>query len=68
MRKVLDRYISEQKIAHKDKNLISVEEINKKNEYSIMKLNDNINEINYLLLSKSNEVKNNNIYNAFYEK
>ena len=68
MRKVLDRYISEQKIAHKDKSLISVEEINKKNEYSIMKLNDNINEINYLLLSKSNEVKNNNIYNAFYEK
>jgi hypothetical protein len=65
MRKVLDRYISEQKSAHKNKNLISVEEINKKNEYSIMKLNDNINEINYLLLSKSNEAKNNNKYSSF---
>ena len=30
-----------------------------------MKLNDNINEINYLLISKSNEAKNNNskLYN-----
>ena len=65
MRKVLDRYITEQKSTHKNKNLISIEEINKKNEYSIMKLNDNINEINYLLLSKSNEAKNNNKYSGF---
>ena len=62
MKKVLDRYINEQKNANinKNKNMISLEEINKNNEYSIMKLNDNINEINYLLLSKSNESKNNN--------
>ena len=62
MRKVLDRYITEQKNTNinKNKNMISIEEINKNNEYSIMKLNDNINEINYLLLSKSNEAKNKN--------
>ena len=65
MRKVLDRYISEQKNIHKNRNLLNLEEINKKNEYSIMKLNDNINEINYLLLSKSIEAKHNNNYTGF---
>ncbi len=62
MRKVLDRYVTAQKNTNinKNKNMTSIEEINKNNEYSIMKLNDNINEINYLLLSKSNESKNNN--------
>ena len=60
MKKVLDRYINEQKKKniHK-KNMINVKEINKNNEYSLMKLNDNIEEIKYLL-SKSNEAKINN--------
>ena len=63
MRKVLDRYINEQKRNKKNmnkRNMISVKEINKNNEFSIMKLNDNIEEIKYLLLSKSNEAKINN--------
>ena len=63
MRKVLDRYINEQKKNKKNmnkRNMISVKEINKNNEFSIMKLNDNIEEIKYLLLSKSNEAKINN--------
>lgn len=37
-----------------------MDEIKKKNEYSIMKLNDNIKEINSLLISKINEAKNKN--------
>ena len=60
MRKVLGKYVMEQKIRKTNKNLINVEEIKKKNENSIMKLNDNINEINNLLISKRNENKNNN--------
>ena len=60
MRKVLGNYIMEQKIIKANKDLINIEEINKKNENSILKLNDSINEINYLLVSKSNETKSNN--------
>ena len=70
MKKVLDRYINQQKgeknSQNRKKNMISVEEINKKNEYSLMQLNDNINEINYLLVLKSHEAKiNNNKNNNF---
>jgi hypothetical protein len=70
MKKVLDRYIKTQKVERSNikrkTNMISVEEINRKNEYSIMQLNDNINEINYLLVSKSHEAKiNNNKNNNF---
>ena len=62
MRKVLDRYIAEQRrnSLNKNKNLISQDEIKKKNDYSIMKLNHNIKEINSLLLSKNKEAKNKN--------
>ena len=62
MRKVLDRYIAEQRrnSLSKNKNLISVDEIKKKNDYSIMKLNHNIKEINSLLITKNKEAKNKN--------
>jgi len=61
MRKVLDRYIAEErKNNKKNQNIMSLDEIKKKNEYSIMKLNDNIKEINSLLISKINEAKNKN--------
>ena len=62
MRKVLDRYIAEQRrnSLSKNKNLISLDEIKKKNDYSIMKLNHNIKEINSLLVSKNKEAKNKN--------
>ena len=62
MRKVLDRYIAEQRrnSLNKNKNLISQDEIKKKNDYSIIKLNHNIKEINSLLLSKNKEAKNKN--------
>ena len=64
MRKVLDRYIAEQRrrTTIRIKNIINVDDINKKNEYSIMKLNDNIKDINDLLDSKNNEAKNYNKY------
>ena len=62
MRKVLDRYIAEQRrnSLGKNKNVIGMDEIKKKNEYSIMKLNHNIKEINSLLFSKNKEAKNKN--------
>ena len=66
MKKVLDNYIREGKKKKTNKLVINAKEINKKNEYSIMKLNDNIKEINYLLVSKNNEMKNNN--NNFFLK
>ena len=61
MIKVLDNYIHKNRQNHekKSKNIINAEEIKKKNEYSIMKLNDNIKEINYLLVSKINEAESN---------
>jgi hypothetical protein len=62
MRKVLDRYIAAQRrnSLSKNKNIISLDEIKKKNDYSIMKLNHNIKEINSLLISKNKEAKNKN--------
>jgi hypothetical protein len=61
MRKVLDRYIAEERKSNKkSQKIMSLDEIKKKNEYSIMKLNDNIKEINSLLISKLNEAKNKN--------
>ena len=62
MRKVLDGYIAKQKINNlsKNKNIISLDDIKKKNDYSIMKLNHNIKEINSLLISKNKEAKNKN--------
>ena len=64
MMKVLDRYKKEQKINNEKKNInrINIEEINKKNEYSIMKLHDNIKEINNLLISKNNGIKKDNTF------
>ena len=64
MMKVLDKYKKEQKINNEKKNInrINIEEINKKNEYSIMKLNDNIKEINNLLISKNNGIKKDNTF------
>ena len=64
MMKVLDRYKKEQKKNNEKKNInrINIEEINKKNEYSIMKLNDNIKEINNLLISKNNGIKKDNTF------
>ena len=60
--KVLDKYLSEQKKvkekAYKRK-LLNKKEIDKKNEISILKLNDNIKQINYLLTFKNNEIKKN---------
>ena len=59
MKKVLDKYIREQKKRKTTKKgLYNVSDINRKNEYSIMKLNDNIKEINYLLVSKNKEANN----------
>ena len=59
MMKVLEKYRknNRQKIEQKNKTPINIEDINKKNEFSIMKLNDNIKEISSLLISKSNEAK-----------
>ena len=59
MMKVLEKYRknNRQKIEQKNKAPINIEDINKKNEFSIMKLNDNIKEISSLLISKSNEAK-----------
>ena len=47
--KVLDKYILKEKKSRQNKNLVSYDEINKKNEYTILKLNDNIREINYFI-------------------
>ena len=59
MRKVLDRYITEHRrnTLKRNKNKIHVDDINKLNEFSIMKLNDHIEDINNLLISKSKEKK-----------
>ena len=64
MRKVLDRYIAEQRRQSviRIQNIINRDKINQKNEYSIMTLNNTIKDINYLLLSKSNEAKKYNKY------
>ena len=58
MKRVLDKYIREQKKRKTNKDLFTVSDINRKNEYSIMKLNNNIKEINYLLVSKNKEANN----------
>ena len=70
MRKVLDRYIKEErkKTIRKNQNIISIDEINQKNEYSILKLNDNIKLINYLLSSKNKEAKNYNKHSDFLKE
>ena len=60
MMKVLDRYIKKKKKIHTHRTIINREEIKKKNEKSLMKLNDSINEINFLLESKNNEAKGKN--------
>jgi hypothetical protein len=59
MRKVLNKYIAEKRrnSLNKNKTLINPDEIKKKNDYSIMKLNHNIKEINSLLVSKNKEAK-----------
>ena len=58
MKRVLDKYIREQKRRKTNRDLFNVSDINRKNEFSIMKLNDNIKEINYLLVSKNKEANN----------
>ena len=67
--KVLDKYLLEQKKARAKANMkkmLDVKEINKKNEMSILKLNDNIKQINYLLTSKNSEIQKNK-KKTFYE-
>ena len=57
--KVLDKYLMEQKQAkEKRKQNPDKKEINKKNEFTLLKFNDNIKQINYLLTSKRKEIKN----------
>ena len=64
MRKVLDRYISERKRDHlrKSISMITIQDINKFNNNSIIKLNNNIKELNLMLTSKNNETKKNKNY------
>ena len=64
MRKVLDRYISERKRDHlrKSISMITIQDINKFNNNSIIKLNNNIKELNLMLTSKNNETKKNKKY------
>ena len=60
--KVLDKYLMEQKkVKEKEykRKMLNRKEINKKNEVSILKLNNNIKQINYLLTFKNNEIKKN---------
>ena len=59
MGKVLGKYLSEQKQKKIHRQLLNRKDINRKNEVSIMNLNDNIKQINYLLASKSKEIKKN---------
>ena len=59
MGKVIGKYLSDQKMKKSKKQLLDKDTINRKNEISIMNFNDNIKQINYLLLSKSNEIKKN---------
>ena len=54
--KVLDKYLLAQKQQkEKKRNLLDMKQINRKNEVSILKFNDNIKQINYLLTSKEHE-------------
>ena len=66
--KVLEKYLLAQKREKGKKRLmLDKKDINKKNELSILKLNDNIKQINYLLTSKKSEIKRNK-KKTFYEK
>ena len=72
MGKVLDKYLMQQRKANaKKKKPFDRKEINRKNELSILKFNDNIKQINYLLTSKSNEMQNlkkTNLKKNIYER
>ena len=59
MGKVIGKYLSEQKLKKVHKKFLDNKNINRKNEVYIMNLNDNIKQINYLLVSKNNEIKKN---------
>ena len=57
--KVIDKYILQQKKAKgRRKQLPDKNKINKNNEFTVLKFNDNIKQINYLLTSKRKEIKN----------
>ena len=57
--KVLDKYLlAEKQAKEKRKQNPDKKEINKKNEFTLLKFNDNIKQINYLLTSKRKEIKN----------
>ena len=56
--KVLDKYLlAQKKEKEKKKMMLNTKQINRKNEVSILKFNDNIKQINYLLTSKEHEIK-----------
>ena len=56
--KVLDKYLlAQKKQKEKKRNILDMKQINRKNELSILKFNDNIKQINYLLTSKEQEIK-----------
>ena len=56
--KVLDKYLlAQKKQKEKKRNILDMKQINRKNELSILKFNDNIKQINYLLTSKEHEIK-----------
>ena len=57
--KVIDKYILQQKQAKgRRKQIPDKNNINKNNEFTVLKFNDNIKQINYLLTSKRKEIKN----------
>ena len=67
--KVLDKYLLEQKKVKEKvykRKMLDKKEVDKKNELSILKLNDNIKQINYLLSFKNNEIKKNK-KKSFYD-
>ena len=59
IRETIDKYILQQKQAKgRRKQIPDKNNINKNNEFTVLKFNDNIKHINYLLTSKRKEIKN----------
>ena len=64
--KVLDKYLmAQKKEKEKKRKILDKKTVNKKNELSILQLNDNIKQINYLLSSKNSEIQKNKKRNFF---
>ena len=59
LNKVLDNYLLAQKKSKEKKKHLDKKEINKKNEESILNLNEGIKQLNYLMISKNDEMKRN---------